>query len=63
MFVLEPEAVHDYGPPMFLNLEDIIHHNHPGLSYPIQVDIVEIEDWNDLSDSSDDRLFEPQRSC
>jgi hypothetical protein len=44
MFVLEPEVIHDYNPPLFLNLEDIIYHNHPGLSYPIQVDIVEIED-------------------
>jgi hypothetical protein len=39
---------------MFLNPEDIIYHNQPMLYYRVQIKVLEVEDWHDPSDSSDD---------
>jgi hypothetical protein len=39
---------------MFLNPEDVIHHNQSMLWYHVLIDVLEVEDWHDPSDSSDD---------
>jgi hypothetical protein len=42
---------------MFLNPEDVIHHNQSMLWYHVLIDVLEVEDWHDPSDSSDDAGF------
>ena len=39
---------------LFLRPHEIIHSSHDGLWYQVKVRIVEIQDWNLSSDSSDD---------
>jgi hypothetical protein len=56
---------------MFLNPEEIIYHYQPMLYYRVQIEVLEVEDWHDPSDSSDDDGYDqvprgsddPQQSC
>jgi hypothetical protein len=52
MFMPEPDMDLLWGPPLFINPEDIIYHNQPMLSYRISIDIIDIEDWHTPSVSS-----------
>jgi hypothetical protein len=70
VYIPKPEVPHVRGSLMFLNLEDVIHHNQSTLWYHVLIDILEVEDWNDPSDSSDDSStdanggpMDPQRHC
>jgi hypothetical protein len=36
----------------FVGLEEIIYHNQPMLCYRITIDMLEVLDWHDPSDSS-----------
>jgi hypothetical protein len=37
---------------LFVDPEVIIYHNQPMLYYRVTIDVVEVLDWHDLSDSS-----------
>jgi hypothetical protein len=39
-------------PLLFVDPEVIIYHNQPMLYYRVTIDVVEVLDWHDLSDSS-----------
>lgn len=53
MFLPEPpEPYEECG--LFLRPQEIIHSRHDGLWYRVHVRIVEIQDWNLSSNSSDD---------
>jgi hypothetical protein len=44
VYIPEPQVPHVCGPTMFLNPEDIIHHDQPTLRYRVKIDILEIVD-------------------
>ncbi|KAG2601584.1 hypothetical protein PVAP13_5KG602400 [Panicum virgatum] len=57
-----PEGVPDLGANnLFLRPEEIIHHDLPLLRYKVEIEILEIHDWNDYSGSSDDSGNLPDR--
>ncbi|CAN6237908.1 unnamed protein product [Urochloa humidicola] len=52
ILIPEPQEPHVPG-NLFLKQEEIIHSKQDGLRYLVRVRIVEFQDWNDESDSSD----------
>jgi hypothetical protein len=52
MFIPEPDVPREYGPPLFLQPEEVIHQSQLALWYRIFIDIIEVEDWCTLSESS-----------
>jgi hypothetical protein len=44
--------MYEMGPLLFVGLEEIIYHNQPMLYYCITIDMLEVLDWHDPSDSS-----------
>ncbi|KAG2559162.1 hypothetical protein PVAP13_8NG313968 [Panicum virgatum] len=60
-FIRIPERVPGLGNnPLFLRPDEVIHHHLPLLRYKVEIEILEIQDWND-SDSSDDSDLPPDR--
>jgi hypothetical protein len=54
IYIPEPENVQVRGPPMFLDLEEIIYYDQPTLRYRVQINILEVVDWHLPSSSSSD---------
>jgi hypothetical protein len=52
LYIPEPEFAHVWGPPLFVNPEEFIHHSQPTLFYRVGFDVLEVEDWHVPSDSS-----------
>jgi hypothetical protein len=52
LYIPEPKFAHVWGPPLFVNPEEFIHHDQPTLFYRVGFDVLEVEDWHVPSDSS-----------
>jgi hypothetical protein len=52
--MLKPEPVHVHGPPLFLDLVEIVYHSRQTLRYRILIDILVVEDRHYGPDSSSD---------
>jgi hypothetical protein len=52
MYIPEPNAIHVCDPPLFLNPKEVIYHCQPALRYRIFIDVLEVEDWHEPSESS-----------
>jgi hypothetical protein len=51
-FISEPVPNLARGPPLFINLEDVVFHSHPTLRYMVEIDVLEVVDCHVPSDSS-----------
>ena len=47
------------GPPLFLRPEEMMYSSAPTLHYAIEIDILEIQDWRNSSDTSSEEEMEP----
>lgn len=61
-FLRIPEPVNpNIGAELFLRPEEIIYHQLNLLRYRVEVEILEIQDWRELSDDSDGPMDYPDR--
>jgi hypothetical protein len=60
VFIPDPEVIVKREPPLFIDLEEVIYHNHPTLRHRVLIEVIEVVDWHQPLDSSnDDNPFRP----
>jgi hypothetical protein len=60
VFIPAPEVIVERGPPLFIDPEELIYHNHPTLRHRVLIKVIEVVDWHEPPDSSnDDNPFGP----
>jgi hypothetical protein len=53
IFISKPPIGLDDGLPLFVRPEDVIYHKHLMLRYRVLIDVLEVADWHEPSDSLD----------